>query len=102
MSLRFPPNCSLFQKPLSAVLERIQGLTPRPSVLDQIDPRWQPELALIRQEINGDNLSRDAVIYRTVRLAQRLVRASGVGVWLLADDDIFYCEGAGSASNDER
>jgi hypothetical protein len=102
MRPRFSPDRRFFKQSLSALLRRVQSLAPRLSALDRIDPQWLPDLLRIRQEIKSDNLDRNAVIFRVVKLAQRLVGASGAGVWLLSDDDIFYCEGAGNASNDER
>ena len=37
-----------------------------------------------------------------MKLTQSVVGAGGAGVWLFTNNEIFYCAGAGSASNDER
>ncbi len=37
-----------------------------------------------------------------MKLTQGVVGAGGAGVWLFTNNEIFYCAGAGNASNDER
>jgi hypothetical protein len=76
-----------------------QGL--RGSTGDRIDPQWQPDLIQIRQELKSGALDLNAVINRLVKLTQRVVGAGGAGVWLFANNEIFYSAGAGNASNDE-
>jgi hypothetical protein len=60
------------------------------------------DLIQIRQEVKSGSLDLNAAINRLVKLTQGLVGAGGAGVWLFTKDEIFYCAGAGNASNDER
>jgi hypothetical protein len=86
---------------LSSVLRQIKRQLCG-SVGDQVGPQWVPDLIRIRQEVENERLDLNAVMNRLVKLTQRVVDAGGAGVWLFGSNEIFYCAGAGSASNDER
>jgi hypothetical protein len=69
---------------------------------DRIGPQSLPDLVQLRQEVKSGSLDLKSVINRLVKLTQGVVGAAGAGVWLFTNNEIFYCAGAGNASNDER
>ncbi len=100
MSERLSPDRRSFKQFLSTLFQQIQGL--HGSADDRIDPQCLPELTQIRQEVKGGRFDLNAVINRLTKLTQRVVGASGVGVWLFTSDEVFLYAGGGTASNDER
>jgi hypothetical protein len=102
MSERLSPDRRSFKQFLSTLFQQIQIPGLRGSSDDRIDPQFLPDLIQIRQEVKGGRFDLNAVINRLTKLTQRIVGASGVGVWLFTSDEVFLYAGAGSASNDER
>jgi hypothetical protein len=100
MSQRLSPDRRSLKKFLSTLFQQIPGL--HGSADDQIDPQCLPDLIQIRQEVKGGRFDLNAVINRLTKLTQRVVSASGVGVWLFTSDEVFLYAGTGTASNDER
>ena len=101
MNQRFSLDRGSFKRSLSALFQHMQRQGLRGSTGDRIDPQWQSDLIQIRQELKSGTLDLNAVISRLVKLTQKVVGAGGAGVWLFADNEIFYSAGAGNASNDE-
>ena len=102
MSERLSPDRRSFKQFLSALFQHIQKQGLRGSADDQIDAKCLPDLIQIRQEVKVGRFDLNAVINRLAKLTQRVVSASGVGVWLFTGDEVFLYAGAGTASNDER
>jgi hypothetical protein len=102
MSERLCLDRRSFKQFLSALFQQIQRQGLRVGAGDRIDPQWVPDLIQIRQEVKSGRVDLSAVTNRLVKLTQRIVGGGGAGVWLFANDEIFYSAGAGSASNDER
>jgi hypothetical protein len=102
MSERLSPDRRSFKKFLSTLFQQIRIPGLHGSADDQIDPHCLPDLIQIRQEVKGGRFDLNAVINRLTKLTQRVVSASGVGVWLFTSDEIFLYAGTGTASNDER
>jgi len=101
MNQRFSLDRGSFKRSLSALFQHMQRQGLRGSTGDRIDPQWQSDLIQIRQELKSGALDLNAVINRIVKLTRSVVGAGGAGVWLFADNEIFYSAGAGNASNDE-
>jgi hypothetical protein len=101
MSERLSPDRRSFKQFLFALFRQIQRQGLRGSADDRIDPECLPDLIQIRQEVRAGKFDLNAVINRLTKLTQRIVGASGVGVWLFTSDEVFLYAGAGSASNDE-
>ncbi len=101
MNERLSPDRRSFKQFLSALFQQIRRQGLRGSADDQIDPQCLPDLTQIRQEVKAGKFDLNAVINRLTKLIQRIVGASGVGVWLFTSDEVFLYAGAGSASNDE-
>src|SRR5262249_49918081 len=74
----------------------------RANAVDWDDPQTLPDLLQIQQKIDGDELDLDTIMNRVARVASRELCADGSGVWLFTSNEIFYCAGAGDASNDEQ
>src|SRR6267143_2067585 len=102
MSQRLTLDRGSFQRFLSALIKQIQRRGLRAGAGDRIAPQGVPDLIRIGQEVKSGRFDLNAVIRRLVKLTQRLVGAGVAGVWLFAHNEIFYCAGAGNASNDER
>jgi len=102
MSQRLSPDRRSFKQFFSALSQQIQRQGLRGNADGRIDPQWRPVLTQIRQQIKGGRFDPDAVINHLTKLTQRVLGATGAGVWLFANDEIFYSAGAGDASNDER
>jgi hypothetical protein len=102
MNQRIPRDRGSFKLGLSALFQRIHRRGLRAKAVDWDDPQTLPDLLQILQKIACDELDIDAVMDRVVKLASRELGADGAGVWLFTDNEIFYCAGAGEASNDER
>ena len=102
MSQRLSLDRGSFKRFLSALFQQMQRQGLRGSAGNRIDPQGVPDLIQIGHDVNSGRLDLNAVIRRLVRLTQRVVGAGGAGVWLFAHNEIFYCAGAGNASNDER
>jgi hypothetical protein len=102
MSQRLSIDRRSFKQFLSALFQHMQRQGVRGSAGDRIDPQSLPHLIQIRQEVKSGSLDLNAAINRLVKLTQGVVGAGGSGVWLFTKDEIFYCAGAGNASNDER
>jgi len=102
MSERLPLDRRSFRQFLSTLFQQIhrQGLC---GSLDyRIDPQSLQDLIQIRKEVKGGRFDLNAFPTRLTKLAQRVVGAGGVGVWLFTRDEVFFYAGAGTASNDER
>jgi len=102
MSERLSPDRRSVKQLLSALFHQIQRQGLRGSADDRIDPQFLPDLMQIRQEVKAGKFELNAVIDRLTKLTQRIVDASGIGVWLFTNDEVFLYAGAGSASNDEH
>lgn len=97
MSQRLSLDRGSFKRWLSALFQQI-----RSSADIRIDPPLLTDLIPIRQEVKSGKVDLNVVMNRLAKLTQRALGAGGAGVWLFADNEIFYCAGAGNASNDER
>jgi hypothetical protein len=82
MSQRLSPDRRSFKQFLSTLFQQIQIPGLHRSAEDGIDPQCLPDLIHIRQEVRGGRFDLNAVINRLTKLTQRVVSASGVGVWL--------------------
>ena len=102
MSQRLTLDRGSFKQFLSAQFQQIQRPGVRGSAGDRIDPQSLPDLVQLREEVKSGSLDLKSVINRLVKLTQGVVGAGGAGVWLFTNNEIFYCAGAGNASNDER
>ena len=102
MSERLSPDRRSFKQFLSGQFQQMRRQGLRGSADDRIDPQCLPDLIQIRQEVKTGKLDLNAVINRLTKLTQRIVGASGIGVWLFTCDEVFLYAGAGTASNDER
>jgi len=102
MSERLSPGRRSFKQFLPALFLQIQRHGPRRSIDDHVDPQCLPDLSQIRQEVKTGKFDLNALVNRLAKLTQRIVGASGVGVWLFTGDEVFLYAGSGSASNDER
>jgi Sel1 repeat/GAF domain len=102
MSQRLSLDRRSFKQFLSTLFQQIQIPGLHGSADDRIDPECLPDLMQIRQEVKGGRFDLNAVIDRLTKLTQRVVSASGVGVWLFTSDEVFLHTETGSASNDER
>jgi hypothetical protein len=102
MNQQIPLDHGSLKLGLSGLFQRIHRRGLRANAVDWDDPQTLPDLLQIQQTIKCDELNIDAVMDRIVRLASRELGADGAGVWLFTDNEIFYCAGAGEASNDER
>jgi putative methionine-R-sulfoxide reductase with GAF domain len=102
MSERLSPDRRSFRHLLSTLFQQIQRQRLRGSLDYRIDPECLPDLVQIRKEVKGGRFDLNAVLNRLTKLTQRVVGASGVGVWLFTSDEVFLYAGAGTASNDER
>jgi GAF domain/Sel1 repeat len=102
MSERLSPDRRSFKRFLSTLFQQIQRQGLRGSADDRIDPQCLPDLIQIKQEVKAGKFDLNAVINRLTKLTQRIVGASGIGVWLFTSDEVFLYAGAGTASNDER
>jgi hypothetical protein len=102
MSQRLSLDRRSFKQFLSTLFRQMKRQGLGGSAGHRIDPQWLPDLIQIRQEVKSGSPDLNAVINRLAKLTQGVVGARGAGVWLFTNDEIFYCAGAGSASNDER
>lgn len=102
MSERLSPDRRSFRQLLSTLFQQIQRQRLRGGLDYRIDPQCLPDLIQIRKEVKGGRFDLNAVLNRLTKLTQRVVGASGVGVWLFTSDEVFLYAGAGTASNDER
>jgi hypothetical protein len=102
MSQRIPLDRGSFKLGLSTFFQRLHGRGLRPDAVEWSDPKTLPDLLHIQQKIEGDELDLAAVMDRVVKVAWRELGADGAGVWLFTNNEIFFCAGAGNASNDER
>src|SRR6266576_5991713 len=102
MSERLSPGRRSFKQFLSTLFQQIQVPGLRGSSDDRIDPQFLPDLIQIRQEVKNGQFDLNAGANRLTKLTQRILGASGVGVWLFTNDEVFLYAGAGTASNDER
>ncbi len=102
MSQRLSIDRRSFKQFLSTQFRHVLTQAVRGSAGDRIDSQSLMDLIQIRQEVKSGSLDLNAAINRLVKLTQGLVGAGGAGVWLFTKDEIFYCAGAGNASNDER
>ena len=101
MSERLSPDRRSFKHCLSTLFQQLQMPGLRGSADDGIDPQCLPDLIQIRQEVKGGRFDPNTVINRLTKLTQRIVGASGVGVWFFTSDEVFLYAATGTASNDE-
>jgi hypothetical protein len=102
MSERLSPDRRSFKQLLSTLFQQVQRQGLRGSLHYRIDPQCLPDLIQIRKEVKGGRFDLNAVLNRITKLTQRVLGASGAGVWLFTSDEVFLYAGAGTASNDER
>jgi hypothetical protein len=102
MSHWFSLNRETIGQGLSALLQRIERRRLRADTRNWNDPHTLPDLIEIEKKIEGRGLDLDPVLNRVVKVTQTEFGADGVGIWLFTTNEIFFCAGAGDASNDER
>jgi hypothetical protein len=102
MSHWFSLNRETIGQGLSALLQRVERRRLRADTRNWNDPHTLPDLIEIEKKIDGRGLDLDPVMNRVVKVTQTEFGADGVGVWLFTTNEIFFCAGAGDASNDER
>ena len=102
MSQRIPLDRGSLKLGLSKFFQRLHKPGLQANAVDWGHPRSLPDLLHIQQKIEGDEFDLAAVLDRVVKVAWRELGAEGAGVWLFTNNEIFFCAGAGSASNDER
>jgi hypothetical protein len=102
MSHWFSLNRGTIGQGLSALLQRMERRRLRADTRNWNAPHTLPDLIEIEKKIEGRGLDLDPVMNRVVKVTQTEFGADGVGIWLFTTNEIFFCAGAGDASNDER
>ena len=102
MSHWFSLNRGTIGQGLSALLQRMERRRLRADTRNWNAPHTLPDLIEIEKKIEGRGLDLDPVMNRVVKVTQTEFGPDGVGIWLFTTNEIFFCAGAGDASNDER